>query len=899
MNNDTKKNQPNQVLANLPRDIISTPRFFAVNAKKAPLTKGWSNPENQKHAGEIGGLCGFDTAGHGVAPDYLFLDFDHIFDDKGNFITDRAEYWFNFVAKLDTYCELSASKHGAHFLAVPTAGKFGKVASGKNGRIYFDPEKKSFVEIFYGTGGRYCFFTGDVYRCDPQTPVAQGEHVDEVFQALLDEVARQNPTKKKKEPPKMQEKNSPINPDDSPLEPTHADQNEQDRAVAMLKVIPAAALTYQDWIQVGMILKNNGNTLSDWEEWSRADARFKDGECAEKWSGFNGGGLTIATLHMLAQFYGYSEADYLREHGGTCRIIHRPPDADELKRRLEELKKQPRTPARDRQIVATIRDLCTWNQDKLGNPTTIKSTIRNIEKIFRHDPNLDGLIALDEFQGEIIFRKNPPWSSGNQIGEKWRDADDAHLRSYLRKNYAELKERQLIEDYVIVYAYEKAFHPIKKFLENLPSWDGTPRAETIFSKFLGAKDNEYTREVTLKWLLGFVARVYHPGCDFQWCPVINGAQRIGKSRLARMLGGKEGVNPGEYQWHVALKDSVDDSHAVDALQKGGIIEIEEFSAARKAEINALKSFISAEEDTRRFAYDKRASTRKRHSVFIVTCNDQQFLRDPTGNTRFWIIECAKEKFKRVDGMTPEYIRQVWAEVYYRYQELFKDGFDEAKLRPSEALERRAEEIADAYVQDDGLTLEIKSHVDKKIPPPAVWKLMTKDERRKFFVDGYITFDVAILNYRRRSQGGREQDVDRDIDEIYRLTNSKRTYVQEVFIAESNKPLYRFFGAEYRQHICAAEIYNEAFANGDKRKLMYRINEILTDLEGWHLGDRLQKADPEYSNQKKPYWRDEDNQPDDDGTAPTSGDEPNTNTNRAACELVEYNSTSEDDDDLPI
>ena len=897
MNNDTKKNQPNQVLANLPRDIISTPRFFAVNAKKAPLTKGWSNPENQKHAGEIGGLCGFDTAGHGVAPDYLFLDFDHIFDDKGNFITDRAEYWFNFVAKLDTYCELSASKHGAHFLAVPTAGKFGKVASGKNGRIYFDPEKKSFVEIFYGTGGRYCFFTGDVYRCDPQTPVAQGEHVDEVFQALLDEVARQNPTKKKKEPPKMQEKNSPINPDDSPLEPTHADQNEQDRAVAMLKVIPAAALTYQDWIQVGMILKNNGNTLSDWEEWSRADERFKDGECTEKWSGFNGGGLTIATLHMLAQFYGYSEADYLREHGGTCRIIHRPPDADELKRRLEELKKQPRTPARDRQIVATIRELCTWNHDKLGNPTTIKSTIRNIEKIFRHDPNLDGLIALDEFQGEIIFRKNPPWSSGNQIGEKWRDADDAHLRSYLRKNYAELKERQLIEDYVIVYAYEKAFHPIKKFLENLPSWDGTPRAETIFSKFLGAKDNEYTREVTLKWLLGFVARVYHPGCDFQWCPVINGAQRIGKSRLARMLGGKEGVNPGEYQWHVALKDSVDDSHAVDALQKGGIIEIEEFSAARKAEINALKSFISAEEDTRRFAYDKRASTRKRHSVFIVTCNDQQFLRDPTGNTRFWIIECAKEKFKRVDGMTPEYIRQVWAEVYYRYQELFKDGFDEAKLRPSEALERRAEEIADAYVQDDGMTLEIKSFLNKRIPPKIIWKLMTKEDRRKFFTDGQITFDIATLNYRRRAQGGREQDVQRDIDEIYKLCNSKREDIQQIFFGTETS--YRFYGAEYRQHICAAEIFNEAFANGDKRKLMYRINEILTDLEGWHLGDRLQKADPEYSNQKKPYWRDEDNQPDDDGTAPTSGDEPNTNTNRAACELVEYNSTSEDDDDLPI
>ena len=673
------------------------------------------------------------------------------------------------------------------------------------------------------------------------------------------------PTRKTKktiqgEPPLMKPKIIPLNPYDKP--------NEQERALAMLRYVPVADQTYEDWIAVGMILKNNGNYFSDWEQWSRADDRFKLGECEKKWQTFSdNGGLTIATLHDFASnLYGYSEKAFQRDwyatHNPNPRIIHRPPDAQDLSARLNELKAQPQSKKRDAEIVSVIRDLCTWNykKDELGQVTrtTIKNTFRNAELIFENDPNLVGLFGFDNFQGKNIFLKQAPWQDDEKTGEIWRDSDDSELRNYLRRNYAELKERQLIEDYVITHARKNSFHPVKKFYETLQTWDGVERAVTLFVKFLGAEDTPYTREVTLKWLLGAMARVYHPGCDFQWAPVIVGAQRIGKSRLVKMLGGMEGVNPNGYSWHVALKDSVDDAHAIDAIQIGGIVEIEEFSAARKAEINALKSFISANADSGRLAYERHATTRKRHCVFIVTCNDQQFLRDPTGNARFWIIKCTQQKFKRVAGMTPDYIRQVWAEVRYRYNELFKDGFDEAKLKPSEALEIRAEEIAEAYMQDDGMTTEIKAFLDKPLPPKIIWRLTNKVERAKFFADGQITFDQATLNYRRRARGGRAEDIERDINEIHKLLNSKRTDIQK--IEAGAVTLYKFYGCELREHICAAEIFNECFGTGDKRKLMYRFNEILDTLEGWHLGARLQKADPEYREQKKPYYRDEDNRP---------------------------------------
>ena len=88
--------------------------------------------------------------------------------------------------------------------------------------------------------------------------------------------------------------------------------------------------------------------------------------------------------------------------------------------------------------------------------------------------------------------------------------------------------------------------------------------------------------------------------------------------------------------------------------------------------------------------------------------------------------------------------------------------------------------------------------------------------------------------------------------------SKFTQPRTHFDRETGRMIQQltFYGSTPREHVCAAEIFNEAISNGDKRKQMYRINEILSQLDGWHLGKRLQKADPEYREQKKPYYRDD-------------------------------------------
>ena len=110
-------------IKNLPKEILGQPRFFKVGADKVPLTKDWSNPQNQKMYTEINGIAGFDCSGHGVADDYCLLDFDHVLNADGEevnenvrkFLTDiMFDLWSN-SEKNFCYSEKSISKRGEHF----------------------------------------------------------------------------------------------------------------------------------------------------------------------------------------------------------------------------------------------------------------------------------------------------------------------------------------------------------------------------------------------------------------------------------------------------------------------------------------------------------------------------------------------------------------------------------------------------------------------------------------------------------------------------------------------------------------------------------------------------------------------------------------------------------------
>ena len=520
----------------------------------------------------------------------------------------------------------------------------------------------------------------------------------------------------------------------------------------------------------------------------------------------------------------------------------------DIQTQLEQLRAETPSPERDAALVGLILQSCEWRLNNRQEPVEVKAVAANADKIFTYDPTLDGLTGYDEFQQAYVFLKPPPWCKDAKFGDEWKDHDDAHLRNYLRRTYTEFSNKNLVDDWLTEYAKRRSFHEVKDFFRNLPKWDGTPRAETLFIKFLKADDTPYTREVTLNWLTAAIARIFHAGCEYQLAPILLGEQGIGKSYIINRLGSK---------WYGSLVDDVADPHAIDAIQKLWLVEVKEMASMKK-DVDANKRFIDAAEDTRRAAYERRATKIPRHCVFIITTNNRMCLSDLTGNRRFPVILCHGKSRNYVTGLSDKFIAQVWAEVYAHYNELFIDGFDPAKLELSRAAQIQSDEVAEQFIRDD-LGEDIKSFLDTKIPPDIIWRELSKDERRRFFTDGNIKLvdGRRDLNIRIRARCGRK--AQKIIDDLYGVLNSSNTFITEHEIKRNSEELTELwiYGSEYRQHICPAEIFNEAFDKADRRKSIPNILAALNRIGGWSQGPRF-KRDPVYQDQKIVYYRDDNN-----------------------------------------
>lgn len=73
-------------------------------------------------------------------------------------------------------------------------------------------------------------------------------------------------------------------------------------------------------------------------------------------------------------------------------------------------------------------------------------------------------------------------------------------------------------------ADDRSFHPVRDYLDGLPSWDGKERVDTLLIDYFDADDTLYVRAVTRKMLVAAVTRIYHPGTKFDSVPVLDGKQ---------------------------------------------------------------------------------------------------------------------------------------------------------------------------------------------------------------------------------------------------------------------------------------------------------------------------------------------------------------------------------------
>ncbi|WP_243450432.1 virulence-associated E family protein [Desulfosporosinus sp. Sb-LF] len=337
----------------------------------------------------------------------------------------------------------------------------------------------------------------------------------------------------------------------------------------------------------------------------------------------------------------------------------------------------------------------------------LKATIDNIRLIMEHDPKLSKAVGYNQFASRNELLRDLPWRSmaGNSY---WTDSDDSALRHYLEKFYGISHTSKTMDALSVIVEHNK-FNPVKDYLLSL-EWDGVPRLDTLFIDYFGSEDNEYTRAVTRKMMCAAVARIFTPGCKFDYMLVMIGKQGLGKSYFMKKLGGK---------WYSDSLMSVTGKEAYEQLQGVWIIEMGELSAAKKADVDALKHFITKQEDIFRAAYGRRTAAYPRQCIFLGTTNDYECLRDTTGGRRFWPINVGNGEHSMWQELN---VGQVWAEAV--------QGFAVGEtLYLSPELEEFAAMVQSEHTVESDKAGMVYEYLDTLLPED--WDSMDLSERRMF------------------------------------------------------------------------------------------------------------------------------------------------------------------------
>ena len=404
------------------------------------------------------------------------------------------------------------------------------------------------------------------------------------------------------------------------------------------------------------------------------------------------------------------------------------------------------------------------NLTKDGNGK-IEKTIANVTLVLENDPLLKGKIVIDQFASCGMVLGALPWDQREEK-RRWKDVDYAGYYRYMETFYG-LTGKEKLDNGLLIVSSQNQINEVEDYLESL-KWDGKKRVDTLLSDYLGAEDNTYTRAVIRKSLCAAVARAVTGGVKYDYMPIFTGPQGIGKSTFLAILG---------KQWFSDSLTSFEGKEAAELIQGTWINEVGELTAMTKQETSAVKQFLSKTHDIYRAAYGRTTDKYPRRCVFFGTSNDSEFLKDATGNRRFWPVDVGEYKAKKSVWVDlPEEVDQIWAETYMYWV------LGESLFLPKE-IEKLAEEQQEKHRESFAKEGVIREFLERKIP--VGWDGMNLMQRRQFLQGGaHLTENVDLMD---------------------------------------------------REKVCAAEIWQECFGSDIKymgKRDSMEINNILSCISGW-------------------------------------------------------------------
>ena len=318
----------------------------------------------------------------------------------------------------------------------------------------------------------------------------------------------------------------------------------------------------------------------------------------------------------------------------------------------------------------------------------------------------EGVIAFNSFSNQVVKLKASPWGTPAGV---WQEQDELEMGHWLTRVHGlPSMPRNTLEEAVLMVSQRHVYHPVRARLDTLRGqWDGDKRLGTWLKRICAGeaaadldavavvRRDQYLARVGTWLVMAMVARVMSPGCKYDYMVILEGAQGLGKSTLAHMLGGEWFADTG---LQLGEKDSYQN------LQGVWVYEMGELDALSRSEVTKVKNFISSQKDRFRASFDKRPKDYPRQCVFIGTTNEDHYLVDPTGNRRMWPVPVTKQ----VDIATlRDELEQMFAEAltYYEAGERYHPTpAEQRQLFESEQAHRTVENAIEAaittYLYDD-------------------------------------------------------------------------------------------------------------------------------------------------------------------------------------------------------
>lgn len=359
-------------------------------------------------------------------------------------------------------------------------------------------------------------------------------------------------------------------------------------------------------------------------------------------------------------------------------------------------------------------ETANWIGKLAVSPTsgTPAKTTDNVLLILEHDPLLKGKLAFDEFANRGMILGSLPWDS-SKGRRQWSDVDDAGLRHYLERTY-KITGKDKIFDAVALCAHKHTFNEVRDWLNSL-EWDGIKRLDTILTDYLGAVDTIYNRAVSRKSVVAMVARAMVPGSKYDYMPILAGPQGRGKSTFLRLMGRK---------WYSDSLQTFEGKEASEMIQGIWLNEVGELNGLTKSETNSVKQFLSRTEDIYREPFGRRTKAYPRRCVFFGTTNDNEFLKDKTGNRRFWPVDVGvqpvtKSVFVQLEDEVPQLLAEAFC--YWQLGEpLYLTGVAEAESKEQQEIHQESN-------AKEGV---IREFVERRVP--VDWDKRSLSDRRLYW-----------------------------------------------------------------------------------------------------------------------------------------------------------------------